>query len=73
MADLSISISIPDEQIPRLLDGFRKQWGNPDLTIDQLLPMLKANAVQQMKSVVRIQEVSAARAAADSIGELDIS
>ena len=73
MADLSISITIPDEQLPRLLDGFRKQWGNPDLTIEELLPMLKESAIKQMKEVVRNQEVMSARAQADQIQYLDIA
>ena len=72
MADLSITITIPDEQVPRFLDGFRKQWGNPELTLEDLLPVLKANAIDQMKRVVQQQEINAARAAADEIGTLDI-
>lgn len=73
MADLAITISVPDEQLPRLLDGFRKQWGRPELTTDELLLLLKENAVQQMKAVVRNQEVNAAKAAAENITELDIA
>lgn len=72
MAELSITITIPDEQVPRFLDGFRKQWGNPEMTMEQLLEALRQNAIEQMKRVVQQQEINAARAAADEIGTLDI-
>lgn len=73
MAEFTITITIPDDQVERLLEGFRKQWGNPNLMLEDLIPALKQNAVNQMKTVVRQQEILAAKAEADAISFMDIS
>lgn len=72
MAEFTITITIPDDQVDRLLNGFRRQWGNPALTLDDLIPALKQNAVNQMKTVVRQQEILAAKAEAEEILPMDI-
>lgn len=73
MAELSITISVPDQQLPRMLAAFRRRFKNPDLTQDQMLAGLKANAIDQIANVVRAEEIAAIEEQKGSVLPLDLS
>lgn len=56
MAELSISIIIPDAEIARMLSAFRSRFGADDLTLEQVLAQLKTSAIMQINEMVISEE-----------------
>lgn len=73
MADLSITISVPDEQLPRMLTAFRRRFRNAELTQEEMLAGLKANAISQINSVVVAEETSAIEEQKATVVPLDLT
>lgn len=59
MAELSITITLSDDDSARMLAAFRRRTGNPDLTQEAMLYVLKTAAIEQIKNVVMIEEKAA--------------
>lgn len=72
MAELSITITVPDEDMPRLLSAFARRFRNSDLTQEQMLNGLKQNAISQINSVVVAEEISAIEELKAAVQPLDI-
>lgn len=71
MAVLNLSVTIADEDMPRLLAACREAFGNPELTEPQMTEMLRQYGMNQMSQLVhnyeRKQAVSAAETGTYSI------
>lgn len=73
MADLSITITISDEHLARMLAAFRRRFGNPNLTQEQMLYDLKQSAISQINEVVVSEEKAAIEEQKDSVTPLDMT
>lgn len=73
MADLSITITVPDDQLPRMLAAFARRFRNPDLTQDMMIAGLKANAMQQIINVVLAEEQAAIEESKAGVTPLDLA
>lgn len=73
MANLSISISISEEELPRMLAAFARRFKNPSLTEAQMLAALKANAINQINTVVVAEEQAALDEQKSSVTPLNLS
>ncbi len=73
MATLSISITVSDEQVPRMLSAFARRFGKPDLTVEQMLAGLKQSAISQINEAVITEERAALEAAKMTLQNLDLS
>lgn len=73
MADLAITITVPDDQLPRMLAAFARRFRNPDLTQEMMLAGLKANAMQQIINVVMAEEQAAIEEQKATVSPLSLS
>lgn len=73
MADLSITITLSDEHLARMLAAFRRRFSNPALTQEQMLYGLKQSAIQQINDVVVAEEKAAIEEQKISVAPLDLS
>ena len=71
MATLNLSVTIADQDLPRLLEACRDVFGNPELTEAQMTEMLRQYGITQMTQLVHNYErklaIKAAEDAAYSI------
>lgn len=73
MATLSISITIPDDQVSRMRQAFARRFGKPDLTVEEMLAGLKRNAINQINEAVITEERNALEAEKHVLRNLDLS
>lgn len=73
MADLSITITVPDAQLERMLNAFKRRFRNPNLTQEQMLYGLKATAMQQINAVVVAEEQSVLDELKSGVTPLDLA
>lgn len=73
MADLAITITVPDDELPRMLAAFARRFRNPDLTQEMMLAGLKANAMQQIINVVMAEEQAAFEEQKATVSPLSLS
>lgn len=73
MADLSITITVPDDELPRMIAGFARRFKNPDLTEAQMLAALKANAIDQIINVVLAEERAAIEESKAAVSALSLT
>lgn len=66
MATLNLSVTIADQDLPRLLAACREVFGNPELTEAQMTEMLRQYGISQMTQLVHNYERKAAIVAAEN-------
>ncbi len=59
MNELSIQIAVSNADLARMLAAFARRFRKPDLTVDEMLAGLKANAIAQINTVVTNEEKNA--------------
>lgn len=56
MATLNLSVTIADQDLPRLIAACRDVFGNPELTEAQIVEMLRQYGITQMTQLVHNYE-----------------
>lgn len=72
MAELSITITASDEVVQRMVAGFARRARNPDLTTENMLAFLKANAIAQIQGVVLAEERAAIEEQKEAVSVLEL-
>lgn len=73
MAELTITITVPNAQVPRMLAAFARRFHNPDLTVPGMLAGLKQSAINQINEVVVTEERAALEEQKLTLVALDLS
>lgn len=66
MAVLNLSVTIDDADLPRLMAAAREVFGNPGLTEENVVEMLRQYGISQMTQLVKNYERRMAIAAAEN-------
>lgn len=73
MPDLTITISVSDEDAARMLSAFRRRFRSIDLTEEAMLQGLKLNAIQQINAVVMAEEKAVIEEQKEAVVPLNLS
>lgn len=73
MPDLTITISVSDEDAARMLSAFRRRFRSTDLTEEAMLQGLKLNAIQQINAVVMAEEKAVIEEQKEAVMPLNLS
>jgi hypothetical protein len=67
MATLTLSVTIPDDQVTRLRDAARLHYNSPTMTTAQATAAIRQDVIAMVKTMVRRVEKAAAIAAAELV------
>jgi hypothetical protein len=65
MATLTLSVTVPDDQVTRLRDAARLHYGSPTMTTAQATAAIRQDVIALVRTMVRRHEKAAAIAAAE--------